>query len=227
MTDSPRHPRHNFLIERIAFFSDAVFAIAITLMALEIRPPNVAKGDTELMVWNKFKELLPEFLGLLASFWLIGSVWLRHHQLFKYVDNFDMRFMAINLWMLFMIILFPFSTSFLFNSLFNGGISRLQVFFYLGVPFFCNIILYRMYRLVNRKHLKGHADIDFRKAMFGQATLILSFALAIAWIAIVPFQYHPFGYIFLMTGSILAIVYRKKFKTNDKSLTGSPDKRRS
>ena len=213
MTNTTRHPRHNFLIERIAFFSDAVFAIAITLMALEIRPPVVLKTDTELIVWNKFKELLPEFLGLLVSFWLIGSVWLRHHQLFRYVDNFDTRFMVINLWMLFMIILFPFSTSFLFNSIFNGGVSRLQVFFYLGVPLFCNIILYRMYKLVNKKHLNGQADMAFRKAMFAQAAMILSFALAIAWIAIVPLEYHPFGYIFLMTGSILSIIYRKKFKT--------------
>src|SRR5436305_7886661 len=134
MTDTPRHPRHNFLIERIAFFSDAVFAIAITLMALEIRPPLVHKGDTAAMVWDQFKELLPQFLGLMVSFWLIGSVWLRHHQLFRYVDNFDTRFMVINLWMLFLIILFPFSTGYLFNSLFRGGSSKLQVFFYLGVP---------------------------------------------------------------------------------------------
>ncbi len=207
-----RHPRHNFLIERIAFFSDAVFAIAITLMALEIRPPLVLKGDTETVVWNKFKELLPEFLGLLVSFWLIGSVWLRHHQLFRYVDNYDMRFMVINLWMLFMVILFPFSTSFLFNSLFHGGYSKLQVFFYLGVPLFCNVILYRMYKLVNKKHLKGAADMAFKKAMFSQGAMILSFLLAIAWIAIVPLDYHPFGYIFLMTGSLLAFINRNKFK---------------
>lgn len=166
MTDTSRHPRHNFLIERIAFFSDAVFAIAITLMAIEIHPPLVHKGDTAEMVWDQFKELLPEFFGLLVSFWLIGSVWLRHHQLFRYVDNFDMRFMSINLWMLFCIILFPFSTSYLFNSLFHGGNSKLQIYFYLGVPFLCNLILYRLYRLVNKKHLKGEADIAFRMALF-------------------------------------------------------------
>ena len=208
----PRHPRHNFLIERIAFFSDAVFAIAITLMIIEIHPPVVHKGDTDAIVWEKFKGILPEFMGLLVSFWLIGSAWLRHHQLFKYVDNFDMRFMAINLWLLFIIILFPFSTSFLFNSLFDGAVTKLQLFFYLGVPLFSNIILYRMYNLVNKKHLKGMADMNFRKAVFSQGTMIFAFLLAIIWIAVMPLDYHPIGYIFLMVAPLLIFFNRKKFR---------------
>lgn len=205
-----RHPKHDFLIERIAFFSDAVFAIAITLMAIEIRPPHVNSGDTEAMVWQKFKEILPEFIGLLVSFWLIGSAWLRHHQLFRYVDNFDIRFMVINLWLLFIIILFPFSTSFLFNSIFHGGVTKLQLFFYLGVPLFSNIILFRMYKRVNKKHLKGTADVNFRKAVFSLGTMIGSFMLAITWIAIMPIDIHPVGYIFLGLGPLLAGIYNRK-----------------
>ena len=207
-----KHPRHDFLIERIAFFSDAVFAIAITLMAIEIHPPMINKGDTEAMAWGKFKEIIPEFVGLLVSFWLIGSTWLRHHQLFRYVDNFDMRFMVVNLWLLFIIILFPFSTSFLFNSIFHGAVTKLQVFFYLGVPLACNIILYRMYKMVNKRHLKGAADISFHKAIFSQGMMIISFILAVTWIAIAPLQYHYYGYIFLIIGPLLIYINRKKHR---------------
>lgn len=208
-----KHPKHGFMIERIAFFSDAVFAIAITLMAIEIHPPHVSKGDTDAIVWEKFKEILPEFLGLLVSFWLIGSAWLRHHQLFKYVDNFDIRFMANNLWLLFTIILFPFSTSFLFNSIFAGGVTKLQVFFYLGLPLASNIILYVLYKQVNKKHLKGTADLNFRKAVFSQGVMIISFSLALTWIGIMPIEYHPFGYIFLGVGPFIINIYKKRFKT--------------
>lgn len=211
MTET-KHPKHDFMIERIAFFSDAVFAIAITLMAIEIHPPLVKRGDTDAEVWEKFKEVLPEFLGLLVSFWLIGSAWMRHHQLFKYVDNFDLRFMANNLWLLFTIILFPFSTSFLFNSIFAGGVTKLQVFFYLGLPLASNIILYLLYKQVNKKHLKGAADVNFHKAVFSQGAMIISFALAITWIAIVPIEYHPFGYIFLGLGPVIINIYKKRFK---------------
>lgn len=207
-----KHPKHDFLIERIAFFSDAVFAIAITLMAIEIHPPHVNKGDTEAVVWEKFKELLPEFLGLLVSFWLIGSAWLRHHQLFKYVDNFDLGFMAINLWLLFTIILYPFSTGFLFNSIFHGAVTKLQVYFYLGVPLASNLVLYRLYRTVNKKHLKGKADVNFRKAVFGQGAMAISFMLAILWVVIMPLDWHPLGYSFLAVGPLMSLVYNKKFK---------------
>jgi uncharacterized membrane protein len=207
-----RHPKHDFLIERIAFFSDAVFAIAITLMAIEIHPPQVNRGDTDAVVWEKFKEILPQFLGLLVSFWLIASVWLRHHQLFKYVDNFDIGFTAINLLLLFTIILFPFSTGFLFNSIFYGAVTKLQVYFYLGVPLASSLILYRMYKRVNKKHLKGTADIYFRKSVFSQGAMIIAFMLAIIWVVIMPSAYHPLGYTFLCIGPLLSSIYNKKFK---------------
>lgn len=207
-----KHPKHEFLIERIAFFSDAVFAIAITLMAIEIHPPHVSKGDTGGVVWEKFKEILPQFMGLLVSFWLIGSAWLRHHQLFKYVDNFDLGFMAINLWLLFTIILYPFSTAFLFNSVFHGAVTKLQVYFYLGVPLASNLVLYWMYKAVNKKHLKGKADLNFHKAVFSQGAMVCSFTLAILWVIVMPLEYHPFGYSFLGLGPILSVLYNKKLK---------------
>jgi uncharacterized membrane protein len=206
-----KHPKHDFMIERIAFFSDAVFAIAITLLAIEIHPPLVKNSETAEEVWQHFAEIIPELIGLLVSFWLIGSVWLRHHQLFKYLDNFDIRFMVFNLWLLFTIILFPFSTGFLFNSIFSGAVTKLQVFCYLGVPLFSNLMMYIMYKKVNKKHLKGPADVNFRKAVFSQGTMIISFMLAIAWVAIMPTQYHMFGYIFLGIGSLVISIYKKKF----------------
>jgi uncharacterized membrane protein len=211
MTEA-KHPKHDFMIERIAFFSDAVFAIAITLMAIEIHPPLINKGDTATIVWEKFKELLPEFLGLLVSFWLIASVWLRHHRLFKYVDNFDIRFMVINLWLLFTIILFPFSTGFLFNSIFHGVVTKLQVFFYLGVPLTSNLIVYLMYKRVNRKHLKGVADVNFNRAVISQAALIIAFLLVITWVAIMPLEYHPFGYSFFAVIPLLTWLFKKNKK---------------
>jgi len=204
--------KQDFLIERIAFFSDAVFAIAITLLILDIHPPLIKSTDTEATVWLALKKIMPELLGLLVSFWLIGLTWLRHHQLFKYVDTYDIPFMLMNLCLLFTIILFPFSTSFLFNSIFEGGVSKLQVFFYLGVPLASGIILYRMYKMVNKKTAKGITDTAFHRALAMQLNIILSFLLALVWILIMPFSYHPVGYIFLAFPSILSLINKKKYK---------------
>jgi uncharacterized membrane protein len=63
-----KHPKHDFMIERIAFFSDAVFAIAITLLAIEIHPPLVKKGESAEEIWQHFTEIIPELIGLLVSF---------------------------------------------------------------------------------------------------------------------------------------------------------------
>ena len=209
-----KHPRHNFLIERIAFFSDAVFAIAITLLTIEIHPPALLKTDTGTDVMYKLQEKIPEFLGLIVSFWLIGMTWLRHHQLFRYVDNYNIKFIVINLCLLLTIIFFPFSTSFLFNTIFTGIVTRPQVVFYLGIPLCSNLILYQMYRLVNQSHLDNKADEQFREALYEQKYLIISFILALAWIIFIPFGLHPFGYIFLMFGMIMRLIYKRKKKKN-------------
>ena len=203
-----KHPKQGFMIERIAFFSDAVFAIAITLLVIEIKAPKIISGDSDHIVWEKFRERLPELFGLLVSFWLIASVWMRHHQLFKYIDKYDKKFIVINLWLLFTIILFPFSTSFLFNSIFEGGVTKLQVFLYLGLPLISNFIVYCMFRLVNRKHLDGVADREFKRAVLSQEGLLTAFSLALIWIAIMPFQYHVIGYAFF--GLTPLIIYIKK-----------------
>lgn len=210
--NTPKHPRHNFLIERIAFFSDAVFAIAITLLTIEIHPPVLLKTDTSPDVMHKLLEKLPEFIGLIVSFWLIGANWLRHHQLFKYVDNYDTKFMVINLFLLMTIIFFPFSTSFLFNTIFSGITTRPQVIFYLVVPLCSNLILYKMYKLVNRKHLDNKTDEQFHHAVRQQGYMIIAFILALAWIIIAPFGLHPFGYIFLMAGGIMLSIHKRKKK---------------
>lgn len=211
-----KHKKNDFLIERIAFFSDAVFAIAITLLIIEIHPPIINKGDTAELVWHKFRELVPEFFGLFVSFMLISGAWLRHHALFKYVDNYDIKFMVINMLLLFTIILFPFSTSFLFNSIFKGGISKLQVCIYLGVPYASNLILYFMYRRVNTKHLEGAADVRFHKALFGQLWMLVAFTCALTWIICAPLEIHYFGYLFLYIGPLMMRINKKKFKTNDR-----------
>jgi uncharacterized membrane protein len=206
---SEERRKNDFLIERIAFFSDAVFAIAITLMIIEIHPPAVEPGNTASDVWTKLWQKRPEFLGLMVSFLLIGGAWLRHHQLFKYVSRYDMQFKVINLCLLFTIILFPFSTSFLFNSLFGNIVTKPQVIFYLGIPLFSNFLLYLMFRIVKSRHLIGKGDGDMQKAIYGQGIMVLSFLLALAWVIIVPIEYHPFGYIFLGVGPFLGLMIRK------------------
>ena len=73
-------------------FSDAVFAIAITLLALEIRVPEIARSIvSDHLLAEKLEELIPKFIGFLVSFMVIAIYWMVHHRTFGYVVNYDQK----------------------------------------------------------------------------------------------------------------------------------------
>jgi uncharacterized membrane protein len=99
-------------VERLVYFSDAVFAIAISLLALEIRLPEMHEPTTRELR-RALLDLLPQFYSFAISFWIIGVYWLAHHRIFRYVRAYDRRLMVINLLFLMWIVLVPFSASLL------------------------------------------------------------------------------------------------------------------
>ena len=94
-------------VARIAAFSDGVYAIAITLLALQLEIPF---GD-DVDVWRELGRLWPEFLSLAISFAVIGVYWVAHHRLFSYIERYDGRLIWLNLLTLFFIVIMPFTTS--------------------------------------------------------------------------------------------------------------------
>lgn len=96
--------------ERIVFFSDAVFAIVITLLVLEIKVPHL-KETSETALRSELLHLLPKFIGFLASFLIIGLMWFEHHRIFRYIKNFDGGLIWRNLLFLLSISFIPFPTA--------------------------------------------------------------------------------------------------------------------
>ncbi|HMK24920.1 MAG TPA: TMEM175 family protein [Chitinophagaceae bacterium] len=105
--------RKEFQLERLILFSDAVFAIAITLLVIEIKIPELGRGQvTDDHLLEKLTELIPKFVGFLVSFLIIGQYWIVHHRMFGYVINFNQRLIWLNLFFLLCVALMPFSTGF-------------------------------------------------------------------------------------------------------------------
>lgn len=105
--------RKEFQLERLILFSDAVFAIAITLLVIEIKIPEVHEGEvTDNALLHKLAELIPKFIGFLVSFLLIGQYWIVHHRMFGYVINFTDKLIWLNIFFLLAVALMPFSTGF-------------------------------------------------------------------------------------------------------------------
>lgn len=108
------HHQHKkeFQVERLILFSDAVFAIAITLLIIEVKVPELHGTEvTEAGFWHAMSELLPKISGFIVSFFLIGLYWTIHHRMFGYVVNYTQALLWLNLGFLFSIVLMPFSTA--------------------------------------------------------------------------------------------------------------------
>src|SRR5215204_1150393 len=107
--------RKEFQLERMVLFSDAVFAIAITLLVIEIKIPEKAEleeGISNHSLLLALVHLIPKFLGFIISFMLIGIYWTVHHRMFGYVTSYTPKLLRLNLLFLFFIALMPFSTGF-------------------------------------------------------------------------------------------------------------------
>lgn len=102
-----------FQIERIAFFSDAVFAIAITLLVIEIHAPVFNLEVTTAEAFIEFLNLIPEFIAVLVSFFLISLNWRRHHQLYGILRGYNEKLITLNFFALVSIVFLPFSTAFI------------------------------------------------------------------------------------------------------------------
>jgi uncharacterized membrane protein len=97
-------------VERLVFFSDAVVAIAITLLAIELPVPT---GATTSAFWSSVRQNEGAYLAFLVSFISIAIAWSHHHDVFKYVRRSDGRLRNLNMVWLLMIILIPFATKLL------------------------------------------------------------------------------------------------------------------
>lgn len=143
--------RKEFQLERMILFSDAVFAIAITLLVIEIKIPELPRDQvTDEHLLRKLAQLIPKFVGFLVSFLLIGQYWIVHHRMFGYVINFNQRLIWLNIFFLLGIALMPFSTG--FYSEYAGAPVITPVIFYTGNIAFIGILNFFMWRYLSKPH---------------------------------------------------------------------------
>lgn len=99
--------------ERIEFFSDAVIAIIITLMVLEIKLPNIDEDATSDQIFQQLRIILPNIFAFTISFMVLGVYWANHHQFYKAIEQMDWKLLWYNLHFLFWCALIPLSTALL------------------------------------------------------------------------------------------------------------------
>ena len=117
--------------ERLEFFSDAVIAIAITLLVIEIHVPDQAEIASNGDLWHALGALWPSYLGYAITFLGIGIMWVNHHRMFRYLVRVDRYLILINTFFLLCIAFVPFVTGLLAGFLGQPG-ERTAIVVYTG-----------------------------------------------------------------------------------------------
>jgi len=147
-------------LERLIFFSDAVFAIAITLLVIEIHVPEV-HGDhpSDIAFIAALAQLIPNFIGFFTSFFVTGAFWAGHHRAFDCARNYSPKLVWPNLTMLSAIAAMPFFTA--FSSEYFG--QRVPVTLYCGWLLLTALLNIRVVRLATSLAIAGEEMTDARR----------------------------------------------------------------
>jgi uncharacterized membrane protein len=171
---------------RLEAFSDGVLAIAITLLVIEIRPPEVHEGES---LAHALWELWPSYLAYLVSFLTIGVIWLNHHRVFTQVTRVDGPLLVLNLNLLLWTGLIPFPTAVVAEHLRDAGeAARTASALYCGVLLLMSLAFGALFawvthddRLLDRLPPPGVVRAARLRFMVGLAVYAVAFALS--WVS--------------------------------------------
>ena len=210
--------KQEFQVERMILFSDAVFAIVITLMAIEIRLPHTEGKLTEDVFIHALLHLLPIIFAYLISFFFVGMIWYRHLKLFAVVKAYDLGLVFRNLLLLFFIGLFPFGASIVSGSQI-GAIYRITI--YLGIIMSCLYALFFLshYVLISKPVLREEdADItQLMKQYKKTIPKIIAFPIIIILVVATYFfvdnkDLKPMSTLWIMILPIMQLIHKRKEK---------------
>lgn len=167
---------------RIEAFSDGVFAIAITLLILDVHVPTIAQGPLSAALRRQW----PTYVAYLISFAFIGIMWVNHHRLFNHIRKSDNGLMFLNLLLLLGVTSVPFPTALLAAHYYAPGRTLAAGIFngtYLVIAIFFNVL----WRHVVRKELlddatRASANAITRQYGLGPICYLVCFALT--WVSV-------------------------------------------
>src|SRR5262249_7042824 len=150
--------------QRVEAFSDGVYAIAITLLILEVKVPHGNLADGLLHLW-------PSFLAYLLGFSTIGVMWLNHHRLFQMIHRVDDVLLFLNLLLLLLVSFTPFPTAVLAEHL-GTSQARVAAMLYTGNSIalaicYVSVWRYSAPRLLGRSVDRARVDAITKQYSFG------------------------------------------------------------
>jgi uncharacterized membrane protein len=167
---------------RIEAFSDGVFAIAITLLILEIKVPGPSAN-----LANQLLKQWPSYIAFFISFAFIGIMWINHHRLFTHIKRSNNMLMVFNLLLLLGVTSVPYPTALLAQHLGQPD-QAVAAEVYNGTYFVIAIFFNVLWWYVNRAHLLGQdGDVSTAKRISRQyavGPLLYLICFGLTWISV-------------------------------------------
>lgn len=185
---------------RIVAFSDGVFAIAITLLVLNLGVPEHIRHDD---LWPVLRDQGQDLFAYALSFAVIGRFWVVHHRFFGDVTGFDGRLIALNLFYLAWIVLIPFSSQVLGD---HGGDEAAVILYALNLT---GVLLSGVLMFADARRA-GLSRVSAEEARVGQRSALIVAAVFLASIPVALLDPHlaPYCWIALFLGPLLGLVSR-------------------
>ena len=179
---------------RVEAFSDGVFAIAITLLILEIKVPKMDAHMTNSQLFTSLMNLWPSYFAFLLSFTAVLIMWINHHGFFKYLKTINPKFLYANGFLLLMVTFIPFPTAVLAEHI-NSPAANVSAAFYCGAMVLVSVAYNVLWfttaykRALVKDEISDVLILKIRNAyIFGffvyLVSLIISFFYAIAGLVI-------------------------------------------
>jgi uncharacterized membrane protein len=188
---------------RAEAFSDGVFAIAITLLILEV---NVPEADFDNL-WRGIVDQWPSYLAFATSFITIGGIWLAHHGIFRRLQYANGWVMRVNLALLMAVSFLPFPTKLLAEAIHETDAERAAVIFYGASLLVISLLLSALWQVIvrHRDLLKPEVSEDDVNAMTLAMTPSLGFYVAVIVLAIFAPKVAAFGFLVIAIVAVFRV----------------------
>jgi uncharacterized membrane protein len=187
----------NIRVEHVISFSDAVFAFAITLMALSIDIPDLPLDLSQRELLERLYDLYPQFEDYIISFAVIAIFWMSYHQVFNHIKGSHISIVYLNLLFLLLITLLSLTTSIVTNY----ASYQIPYIVYCMVVIMTSSLLVLIWWYATKQHRLVDKDLNLlfiKGTFFDLLSIPTVFAISIAisfidldvaqyfWLAIIP-----------------------------------------
>jgi len=200
---------------RLEALTDGIFAIAMTLLVLELKVPDLPKSIGAQELLHKIGEELPAWFSFIISFLYCGLLWVLHHMAMHFIRHLQIGLVWLNLLFLMSVSIMPFSCALLGHYLRNRAAQEI----YYANMFVAAALLAMQWLVAKRKDLLI-ADDPYRMRLMGQQIMFFPIAIAAGMVAA---YFRPLAGSYAFAFALLALrIWQRKWHRDQAASPASP-----